>query len=95
MQLNWNGASAFAQFSTPEVTLDCFATQGLDEGMVAGLLGVSEDEFRSILASNLSWQAAWNHGRAEAKARVSQALWKIACAGDAAAAKLWLLGLLV
>ena len=96
MPLNWEGMAVIRQYpGSPEAALESLGTEGLNEQVTAGLLGVTEDEFLRELGQNPSWQAAWDHGRAVAKAILLQSLWRAGRTGDADAAKVWLLGLLV
>ena len=96
MALNWQGMAVIQQYpESPEEALEALATNGLDEKTAAGLLGATEDEFRNELERQPAWQAAWKHGRAVARAMILQGLWRVGRSGDADAAKVWLIGLLV
>ena len=91
MALNWQGMVVIQQYpGSPETALEALGSDGLNEEVAAGLLGVTEDEFLRELGQNPSWQAAWDHGRAVAEAMLLQGLWRIGRTGNADAAKLWL-----
>ena len=91
MALNWQGMAVIQQYpGAPEQALEALATNGLDEGTAAGLLGATEGQFRQELKQHPAWQAAWDHGKAVANAMILQGLWRAGRSGDAEAARIWL-----